>query len=368
MQVFEGVACTDSCGSFALLFLIMLAISLAGMIMVMLRAGMYPYKQVFPHSSLDDEEDELEEYRAYLQYVSPFLNMWGGNTDDNCDLSTKTGTYETSSESTSHTRPNTHTSMNLELAISATMNSNDFISEEALHPSALPKTPSFYNASDEAKSGTSFDDEKTKQLSPLGPLSSPNSNFVTDQSRIYTPDAQHTSDGDGDDEIMPLTHETSGIHSVGIMSRQLATSGFLTPATFRRWRRHDDETVRTGEELSETPLVISTNFQHEEGSSFSNLRGDSGCECTPLTPQTPGTHLSGMRSRRPNTPDFLTPGTFRGWRRRGKEDVQTGDELPETPLMISPEGQRNGVNYFSSFLSPLSRGRYQVDQGEDKSK
>ena len=56
--------------------------------------------------------------------------MWGGNTDDNDDLSTKTGTYVTSSESTSHTRPNTHTSMNIELAVSSTMNSHDFIPED----------------------------------------------------------------------------------------------------------------------------------------------------------------------------------------------------------------------------------------------
>ncbi|KAL3804269.1 hypothetical protein ACHAW5_005867 [Stephanodiscus triporus] len=46
-QAFEDVACTDSHGTFALLSTIAFAMSLVGMIMVMLRAGMYPYQKLY---------------------------------------------------------------------------------------------------------------------------------------------------------------------------------------------------------------------------------------------------------------------------------------------------------------------------------
>ena len=265
-QAFDGMACTDSSGSVELLFLIMLAISLFGMVLVMLRAGMYPSKMVFPSSSLDEEENELEEYRAYLQYVSSFINSWGGNMDNDAALSPKASTFETLAESTSHACQNSHTSINLGV----------------VKPSAPPESPSFYNAKDEAEPASQFEgEEKT-------PISSPDSKFLSDQSRMYTPEAKHSLDGDD--------------------------------------------------------------------------------ECTPLTPQSPGTYHGGMRSSRLTTPDFLTPGTFRRWRRRDEENVPSDDEFPETPLLISPKGHHNEVNYFSSFLSPLKGGRHQIDPGEDKSK
>ena len=267
-QVFDGTACTDSSGSFELLFLIMLAISLFGMALVMLRAGMYPLKIFFPSLSLDEEENELEEYRAYLQYVSSFINSWGGNMANDVALSPKASTFETSAESTSHSSQNSHTSIDLVV----------------VKPSAPTESSSFYNAEDETESAPNFEGrEKT-------PISSPDSKFLSDQSRMYTPEAKHSLDDDGDDE------------------------------------------------------------------------------CTPLTPQSPGAYHDGMRSRRLTTPDFLTPGTFRRWRRRDEEDGRSGEEFPETPLLISPKGHHNEVNYFTSFLSPLKGGRHQIDPGEDKSK
>ena len=179
-------------------------------------------------------------------------------------LSPKASTFETSAESTSHDCQNSHTSINLVV----------------VKPTAPPESSSLYNAKDEAESAPNFDgDEKI-------PISSPDSKFLSDQSRMYTPEAKHSLDGDGDDE------------------------------------------------------------------------------CTPLTPQSPGTYHDGMRSRRLTTPDFLTPGTFRRWRRHDEEDGRSGEEFPETPLLISPKGHHNEVNYFSSFLSPLKGGRHQIDSGE----
>ena len=61
--------------------------------------------------------------------------------------------------------------------------------------------------------------------------------------------------------------------------------------------------------------------------------------------------------------DFLTPGRFTRWRQHNNE-INTSnlndDELPETPLMISPTSMQHhynkGVNYFDDIISPLRRG------------
>jgi hypothetical protein len=222
MQAFEGVACTDSRGSFAFLFLIMLAISLAGMFMVMLRAGMYPYKQVFPLSSLDDDEDELEEYRAYLQYVSPFLNMWGGNTDGNGDLFTKTGTYETSSEMT-----------------------NMSVSPSALAPRSFHKAQQLDYTSmceNEVKIpfsplGSRFTFDQSRMYStgkiPFSPLGS---RFTFDQSPMYDAGTNSTSRDDSNDGCTPLTPHTSSVHSSDKQCRRFTTLD--SPLVLSAMRQH----------------------------------------------------------------------------------------------------------------------------------
>jgi hypothetical protein len=251
-QAFDVTACTHSSGSFELLFLIMFAISLFGMVLLMLRAGMYPLKNAFSSSSSDEEENELEEYRAYLQYVSSFINSWGVNMDDDVPLSPspKSSTPETSAESTSYASRNAHTSMNLEVA----------------KPSAPPESPSFYIAQDEAESAPNFDDEQK------APMSSPDSKLVSDQSRMYTPEAKHSLDGDGDDGCTPSAPQSLGTYHSGMRSRRLTTPDFLTPGTFRRWRRRDEEDVRSGEECPETPLLNSPKGgYHNEVNYFSSF-------------------------------------------------------------------------------------------------
>ncbi len=154
----------------------------------MLRAGMYPLKIVFPSSSLDEEKNELEEYRAYLQYVSSFINSWGGNMDNDVSLSPTVITSETSSESTS-------SSVNLELGNSPTI----------ISPSG-PVPRSFHKA--QVLDCTSMCENKE-----IIPLSPPESRFTFDESRImYAPDAIETSRGDSS-EYTPLTPHTSSAHS-----------------------------------------------------------------------------------------------------------------------------------------------------------
>ena len=187
--VFEEVTCTDACVTFALLFLIMFAISLCGMVLVMLRAGMYPFNMVFPSSSLDEDEDVLEEYRAYLQYVSSFITSWAGNMANDVALSPKASTSETSSESTL-------SSVNLELGNSRTI----------ISPSG-PVPRSFYKAQ-------VLDCTSMCENEEIIPLSPPESRFTFDESRIYAPDAIDTSCGDSNG-YTPLTPHASSALSSG---------------------------------------------------------------------------------------------------------------------------------------------------------
>lgn len=290
-QAFEGTTCSDSSESLTLMFLIMLSISVVGMVIIMLRSAMYPYKKVYASSSLDDEEDdEWEEYQAYLRYMTNFVTMWGGNNadDDDADM-TKSGTYDTSSESASNGCSKSPNSVQHRiLANSSTISSNTPDDEET--PPTSPHTPlddalfgrpqELVDAFDD--NGETFEDEEQIPLSP------PDSDAAaTDKFRMYTPQTRE-------------------------------------------------------------------------------LRGDSDSddECTPLTPQNLTIHESGggLIRRRFMTPDFLSPGTFRRWRRNDEEVVTNNDdELPETPLMVSPKGQENGVNYFSTIISPM---RIEGNQGE----
>jgi hypothetical protein len=207
-NAFEEVICTDLCVTFELLFLKHFAISLFGMVLVMLWAAMYPFRVVFSFSSLNKEDDVLEEYRAYLQYLSSFINWWGRNMD----------TSETSSESTSYSSQSAHTSMNLEVA----------------KPSAPPESPSFYITWDAnvnlelGNSSTTFSlsgpvpqsFQKAQVLDCTSmcenqekfPLSPPESRFTFDGSPMYAPNSIDTSRGDSD-EYTPLTPHTSNVHS-----------------------------------------------------------------------------------------------------------------------------------------------------------
>mmetsp|Transcript_35885 Transcript_35885/g.86614 ORF Transcript_35885/g.86614 Transcript_35885/m.86614 type:complete len:732 (+) Transcript_35885:159-2354(+) len=293
-QAFEGTACSDSSESLALLFLIMLAISGIGMIMIMMRSAMYPYKRVYASSTLDstldENEDEWEEYQAYLGYMANFVTMWGGNAAGDDGVCVKTGTYDTSSESASHSHSNSSNSRHRALEISSTISSIE-PDEEA--PSASPhlsdldapsqKLDAMFGEYDEQEPSV-FEDEENMPLSPSSSvLLIDTMNNTSERTKLYTPKVKRASECDNEDE------------------------------------------------------------------------------CTPLSPQTPNIPESERLTRRFKTPDFLSPGTFRRWRQHGKEDITNEEELPETPLMNSPQGQQQ-LNYFSFNLSPLQNGNREGDR------
>lgn len=252
-QAFEGTACTDSSGSLTLMFLILIAMSFVGMIMIMLRAAIFPCKEVYLSSSLDDEEDEWEEYQAYLRYMAGFVTTWGGtnSADDEKDGN------ETSSESTS----------NVHLGNSSSLSSNENIPVgEALDM----QTPHKFETFEEDEENPDINEE-------MMPLSPPDAESTANHSRLYTPQARQTLVGDcgDDDECLPLSPTTPSIANDIRSTRRFQTPDFLTPGTFRRWRRHDEEHLVTTNgnelELPQTPLMLSPSAEGTSVNYFSSI-------------------------------------------------------------------------------------------------
>jgi hypothetical protein len=86
-------------------------------------------------------------------------------------------------------------------------------------------------------------------------------------------------------------------------------------------------------------------------------------ECQPLSPDTPKVQSikTASGNGRLRTPDFLSPGTFRRWRRNDIDELATAPSgIPESPLMVSPK-DHGGTSYFSkalnmtNFISPLTK-------------
>ena len=184
-HAFEEVACTDSLGSFALLFLIMFTMGVVGLVLLMLRAALYPCKMVLPFSPFDEEKYESEEYRAYLQ-------------DDNIALSTESTVSETSSEATRSIG---------NIGSRSPLNSSTIL----LSPSG-PVSRSNYRGLKLGCMSMKEDEEKA--------LSSPDSRFTFDQSRMHAPSAYDTSAGDNHDVCTLFSSDTS-MRSSEIPSRHI---------------------------------------------------------------------------------------------------------------------------------------------------
>lgn len=122
-----------------LLFLITSAISVVGMILLMLRSAMYPLQKLFPPLPMNAQEDELEEYLAYIQNCPSWMKTWNISIDSSI-LASRRIVSDISAESTS-------TSIDHELG----GHQNDSISDEdailfrrgaiKINPSAPPESP-----------------------------------------------------------------------------------------------------------------------------------------------------------------------------------------------------------------------------------
>ena len=236
---------------------------------------MYPYKKVYMSSALDEEEDnEWEEYQAYLQYMANFVTTWGGNAADDDDddvVHTKTSTYDTSSETASKSHSDDSNNQHQALEMSSTISSGD-------HDKPYNRDHKFDEAvGDEEQALSVFEDEERMPLSPsTSAISSGTINRTIDQSRLfYTPPTKRGSEDEDEfqDEFTPLSPQTTSITgSAGLTrrDRRLMTPDFLTPGTFRRWRQHDDEDddIVCTDDLPKTPSLSSPKSQ-KEGTFFS---------------------------------------------------------------------------------------------------
>lgn len=235
-QVFEVVACSELSGSLSLVFSIMFAINVVGLLMINLRASMYPYKKAYDTSSIDEDEDEWEEYQAYLRYMSSFVNRWSGDmTEEDAaaskstkDTFTASGSSGTSDEETPLS-PRTPALDEEQISYVSSM-------DEAPDPFGV-YTPKSQKIADWGWEESSFVDQKFGALSSV---------------EVTSPRRRRMPHG-----------EIAYYNRSPVLSPQNATSG--TNADGDR-RRVDVNTVdmHTSNKLPETPLMTSPKSNSEE--------------------------------------------------------------------------------------------------------
>jgi hypothetical protein len=242
-QAFDGTICTESIRSFTLMFLIMFTISLVGMVMIMTRSAMYPFKLVLSLSSANGVEDEWDEYQAYLRYMASFINVWGGTMADEFSVCSKAFVLKDSLE-TSITA----------FGDSSTVSSNN----------TPPVTE--YRTSQRHPRDVTFVDEESIELrignEEMKPLSPAESNIGGNRTRRrnFNETQQQNKCDAIDDECTPLTPPPNTlIQSSSKMRNRRPSPNFL------RWQRQEDSQRRDEEMygnpvvelLPETPLMVS---------------------------------------------------------------------------------------------------------------
>lgn len=103
-QAFNANACVESASGLTLMFMIIVTIAAIGMVMIMLRSAMHPYRSVKRNPYLDQVENEkmteYEEYKSYVGYMSEFVDMWKTKKGED-DFSDPTAAWSGSMESRS---------------------------------------------------------------------------------------------------------------------------------------------------------------------------------------------------------------------------------------------------------------------------
>ncbi len=93
------------------MFMVTLTMATIGMVMIMLRSAMHPYKSVKrnPYLDQDDKISEYEEYKSYVGYMSEFVNMWKKKDGDYSSEPTATwsGSLDSRSEEEKSLSPTT---------------------------------------------------------------------------------------------------------------------------------------------------------------------------------------------------------------------------------------------------------------------
>ena len=200
-QAFNANACEESASGLTLMFMVTVTIAAIGMVMIMLRSAMYPYRSVERNPYLDQDEKmtEYEEYKSYVGYMAEFVNMWK-NKDGNDDSSEPTATWSGSMDSKSE-------------------------EEKPLSP-ATPAVnwenhvsrPASFQFSPGDEEGGIMESHRRAEPSSLmfSPEEGPERNFFTMRSPLswssykMSPSSQNISDEHGDEE-QPFSPETPSI-------------------------------------------------------------------------------------------------------------------------------------------------------------
>ena len=177
------------------MFMVTVTIAAIGMVMIMLRSAMHPYKSVKRNPYLDQDEkmSEHEEYKSYVGYMSEFVNMYK-TKDDGDDSSEPTATWSGSMDSKSEEeKPLSPTTpaISWENHVSSPGSNNG---EEDHNKGARPSSLMF--------SPPNRDPERN-----FFHLSSP----LSSNTNNLSPSSQTMSDAHVDEEEQPLSPETSSI-------------------------------------------------------------------------------------------------------------------------------------------------------------
>lgn len=105
-QTFNANACEESASGISLMFMVTFTIATIGMVMIMLRSAMHPYRSVKRNPYLDQDEkiSEYDEYKSYVSYTSEFVNMLKKKDYDDSSEPTATwsGSIDSRSEEEKH--------------------------------------------------------------------------------------------------------------------------------------------------------------------------------------------------------------------------------------------------------------------------
>mmetsp|Transcript_685 Transcript_685/g.1202 ORF Transcript_685/g.1202 Transcript_685/m.1202 type:complete len:772 (+) Transcript_685:336-2651(+) len=278
-QIFQGAPCSTSVEGLTMIFWVMLSISVIGMLMILIRAALFPCKEVCIWTEdFIDENDEWEEYQAYLRYMAEYFNIWGDQAAeaDVLDIKESKDTSETSSyETASFNSKNCQQSQ-----------SNIHLDEE--QPMTPPKNATSNNGSTHIMNSPDHFDfvqltspsshkyespvnsyRTAQQLEHLFVSGETNIEIGLEQNPLmnaiiqspahsiqFSPTASESDHcDDSDDELQPLTPQTPQIPSLVhrrtprierdgrrmTPNERFLTPSFLSPGTFHKWRQHDDD-------------------------------------------------------------------------------------------------------------------------------
>ena len=205
------------------MFMVTITVAAIGMVMIMLRSAMHPYKSISRNPYLDQDEkiSEQEEYKKYLDYTSEFVDMWEGKGKDVSSVPTATwsGSMESKSEEEEPLSPETP-------SISW--------KDDAFRPTSFLLSPDSNNGEMDTNAKTPSARPSSLMFSPAKGVSARNyfnmHSPLSSNSSIVSPSSQIARDA-LDEEQQPLSPETPAMswdNNRGSVDKRIAGSSPLS--------------------------------------------------------------------------------------------------------------------------------------------